>query len=314
MSRALFIFGLGYSASMLAHRLMAQGWTVAGTVRSPGKAQALTDAGIAALVHDKGKSEAIADRLKRASHILSSVPPDEEGDPVLRAFAPLIAGQADRLSWLGYLSTVGVYGDRQGGMVDEGSDLRPANERSRRRVEAERQWTALARRMGAALAIFRIAGIYGPGRNPLEAMLAGTARRIVKPGQVFNRIHVADIATAIAASMARPPDGVRAYNLADDMPSPADEVVAHAAGLLGLEPPPEIPLAQAGLSPMGLSFYGESKRVLNRRIKQELGVVLAYPSYREGLAALHAAMAPAGQSSDSVNASSLAISSSRDSR
>jgi nucleoside-diphosphate-sugar epimerase len=275
----LFCFGLGYTALVLARRLQARGWRVAGTCRGADKAAALQAAGIEAHLFDNGRKLADADgALAGTTHLLSSVPPDER-DPVLAAHGADIARLAPE--WIGYLSTTGVYGDRAGGWVDEGSELKPVGERGRRRVAAETEWLAL----GLPVHLFRLAGIYGPGRNALDQARAGAARRIVKPGQVFSRIHVEDIATVIEASMARPNPGA-AYNVCDDDPAPPQDVVAEACRLLGIAPPPEIAFEQAELSPMGRSFYEESKRVANRRIKQELGVRLRYPTYREGLAAL----------------------------
>jgi nucleoside-diphosphate-sugar epimerase len=221
--------------------------------------------------------------LRGVTHLLSSVPPDADGDPVLRHHAADLAALPG-LAWVGYLSTTGVYGDRQGGWVDEDSNLTPGTERGRRRLAAERAWLA----SGLPVHLFRLAGIYGPGRNQLAGLRAGTAQRIDKPGQVFSRIHVDDIATVLAASIACPSPG-RAYNVCDNEAAPPAEVVAHAAGLLGMAPPPLVPFATAELSPMARSFYADSKRVDNARIKAELGVALRYPTYREGLAALLAA-------------------------
>ncbi len=263
----LFVHGLGYSAERLALRLASEGWEIAGTTRDPGKAERFAARGW--------------NRFGRAgaTHLLVSAPPGEAGDPFLPGFeAP------PGLLWAGYLSTTGVYGDRGGGWVDEESPLLPTGERGRRRVQAEAAWRAF----GLPLHVFRIAGIYGPGRNALAAARAGRARRIVKPGQVFSRIHVDDIAAVLAASIARPNPG-RAYNLADDRPAPPAAVTEFACRLLGLEPPPAEPFESADLSPMAASFYRDSKRVSNARIKAELGVRLSYPGYREGLRALYEA-------------------------
>ena len=219
------------------------------------------------------------------THLLISIPPDEDGDIVLRYHSERIAELSSDIEWTGYLSTTGVYGNRDGGWVDEGSDLEPSTERGRRRVEAEKQWLALSERSGLRLAIFRLAGIYGPGRNQLVSVAAGTSRRIVKPGQVFSRIHVEDIASILETSIVRP--NQRAiYNVCDDEAASPQDVVAYAAQLLGVDAPPEIAFEDAEMSPMGRSFYAESKRVSNERIKSELGVVLKYPTYREGLNAL----------------------------
>lgn len=272
----LFCFGFGYSAQALARHLSGRGWRVAGTVRDPARVPELARDGIKAHVFPLETPQAA---LAGVTHILSSVPPGEAGDAVLAAHGPILAAGAWR--WVGYLSTTGVYGNRDGGWVDEESELRPTGARGTRRVAAEAAWRAL----GVPLHIFRLAGIYGPGRNPLQNVIEGTARRIDKPGQVFSRIHVEDIAAVLEASMARPNPG-RVYNVCDDDPAPPEAVVAYAAALLGTPAPPLIPLEQAGLGPMALSFYADNKRVSNARIKTELGVALRYPSYREGLTAL----------------------------
>jgi nucleoside-diphosphate-sugar epimerase len=284
----LFCFGLGYSALELARRLQSGGWRIAGTCRSEASAAPLRAAGIEVTLFDRQNPPAAADSvLAEATHVLSSVPPDEAGDPVLDLWGPALARNRD-LAWAGYLSTTGVYGDRSGGWVDESSALSPTGERGRRRVEAEAGWLGLRRDSGLPVHLFRLAGIYGPGRSALDTMRSGRAQRVVKPGQVFSRIHVADIATILEASMAKPNPGA-AYNVCDDDPAAPDTVIAYAAALLGLTPPPEIAFAEAGLSEMARSFYADNKRVANDRIKRELGVTLAYPSYRDGLAALLAA-------------------------
>ena len=281
----LFCFGLGFSAVTLARRLLARGWQVAGTTRSAEKAAALEAEGIAVLPFDRERPlDDPAGALAGATHLLSSAPPDADGDPVLECHGDDIAGH-DGWRWIGYLSTTGVYGDRDGGWVDEDSALEPTGERGRRRLEAERAWLALGRRSGAPVQLFRLAGIYGPGRSALDTVRAGRAQRIDKPGQVFSRIHVEDIASVLEASIARPAAG-QAYNVCDDEAAPPAEVIAHACALLGVEPPPLVPFEAAELSPMGRSFYRDNKRVSNRRIKEELGVGLAYPDYRAGLAAL----------------------------
>jgi nucleoside-diphosphate-sugar epimerase len=284
----LFAFGLGYSALHFVRRYHDRFAEIAGTVTCEEKAAALRTEGIEAFVFDgKAADPAVAAALGRADTLLVSVPPDAGCDPALASFGEAVAA-APRLAWIGYLSTVGVYGDHGGGWVDEDTPARPADGRSRQRLEAENAWLALGARAGKAVQIFRLAGIYGPGRNALSQLAAGTARRIVKPGQVFNRIHVDDIAAVLMASIARPSPGA-VYNLADDEPAPAADVVAHAARLAGVPVPPEIPFEEARLSPMAASFWAECKRVSNRRIKDGLGVTLRYPSYREGLAALRKA-------------------------
>jgi nucleoside-diphosphate-sugar epimerase len=217
--------------------------------------------------------------IAEATHILSSVAPGDRGDPVLQEWAgPLRAASPE---WVGYLSTIGVYGDRQGGWIDESAELRPSTARGEARVQAEADWADL----GLPLHIFRLAGIYGPGRGPFSKVRKGTARRIIKEGQVFSRIHVEDIATVLAASIARPRPGA-IYNVCDNEPAPPQDVIAHAAELLGLPIPPAIPLEEADMSPMARSFYSESKRCSNAVIREELGVTLAYPDYRSGLASL----------------------------
>ena len=280
----LFCFGLGYSALALARGLKGRGWAVAGTCRAPESRAALAAEGIEAMFFDRSRPLADpAGVLAGTTHIVASVPPDDQGDPVIDLHADAIA--AVPTEWIGYLSTTGVYGDRGGAWVDESSDLRPVGVRGRRRVDAEESWLDLWRTHGRPVHLFRLAGIYGPGRGPFEQVRAGTARRVIKPGQVFSRIHVDDIVRVLEASMAKPNPGA-AYNVCDDEAAPPQDVIAEAARLLGVEPPPEIPFEQASLSPMARSFYDEMKRVSNRRIREELGVKLAYPTYREGLAAL----------------------------
>jgi nucleoside-diphosphate-sugar epimerase len=252
---------------------------VIGTTRNPAKARAMADEGVEPLLWPV---ESLAPALAQATHVLQSMAPDQGGDPVLAAHAAELA--AARPEWVGYLSTTGVYGDHQGGWVDESTPLSPATARGQARVTAEQGWQAL----GLPLHIFRLAGIYGPGRGPFEKVRNGTARRIIKPGQVFSRIHVDDIAQVLAASIAHPKPGA-VYNVCDDDPSPPEDVLAHAAHLLGLPPPPEEDWQTAEMTPMARSFYAESKRVRNDRIKDELGIRLIHPDYRSGLAALLAA-------------------------
>ena len=278
VSRRLFCFGLGFSALALARRLRAEGFAIAGTCRSEKKAASLRDGGIETFVYGPDHPLDPA-ALAGTTHLLLSIPPDENGDPVARDLGNSL--QALPLQWVGYLSTTGVYGDRGGDWVDEASPLAPSTARGRRRLEAEEQWAAL----DLPLHIFRLAGIYGPGRNQLATLRAGTAKRIVKEGQVFSRIHVEDIANVLAASIAHPAPGT-AYNVCDSEPAPPQDVVTYAAGLLGMTPPPEVPFEETDLSPMAKSFYAESKRVSNKRIREELGVTLRYPTYREGLKAL----------------------------
>jgi nucleoside-diphosphate-sugar epimerase len=281
----LFCFGLGYTATALARALIGQGWRVTGTCRGASHAEAAKRLGLEIVIFDRDHPIADLDRrLADATHLLSSVPPDDQGDPVLGVHGTALTRAAPQLHWIGYLSTTGVYGDRQGEWVDESSALTPTGERGRRRLAAETAWLALP----VPAHLFRLAGIYGPGRSALDTVRSGKARRIVKPGQVFSRIHVEDIAQVLLASIARPNPGA-AYNVCDDDAADPAEVVAYACKLLKLAPPPEVPFAEAELSPMARSFYNDNKRVRNDRIKRELGVVLKYPDYRAGLGALLAA-------------------------
>ena len=281
----LLSLGHGYSARALSRLLIPEGWRVIGTTRSAAKAEALSAEGVKPVLFPGGDVEAA---LGEATHLLSSVAPGEEGDPVLHTLGPAITEAAPHLAWAGYLSTIGVYGDRQGGWVDEGSDLRPSTRRGQRRVEAEAAWRAIP---GLPLHVFRIAGIYGPGRGPFEKVRQGAAKRIVKEGQVFGRIHVDDIARALKASMEAPAPGLT-VNLTDDEPAPPEDVIAHAADLLGLPRPTEVAFEDADLSPMARSFYAESKRVRNDRLHGLVGDLL-HPTYREGLAAILKAEAQA---------------------
>jgi nucleoside-diphosphate-sugar epimerase len=279
MTRPLILMlGHGYSAAALAARLAD--WRVLGTTRSGGRAEDMRAVGVEPV--DWADAAAVDRAIGAARAILVSLPPDAEGDPVLRRHGEALV--AARPDWVGYLSTTGVYGDRAGGWVDETGALAPAGERGRRRVAAEAGWAAT----GLPVHHFRLAGIYGPGRSVLDKLRAGTAQRVVREGQVFSRIHVDDLAATLAASLARPAPG-RAYNVADDAPAPPGDVVAFGAGLLGLPVPPEVPFESAGLSPMAASFWAESKRVSNQRIREELGVALACPDYRAGLRAVLAA-------------------------
>jgi len=283
----LLVFGYGYSAHAIAERLRVAGHEIAATVQTEAKADQLSRSGIRArLFSDEHRDDAITEEIAASDAILVSIPPDQRGDRVLAAFGELIAA-APQLGWIGYLSTVGVYGDHAGNWVDETTPVVPREGRSRLRVEAERAWLDFGAVHGKATHLFRLAGIYGPGRNPLAQLAAGTARRIVKPGQVFNRIHVADIAAVIEASLMRPRAGA-IYNVSDDEPAPPQDVVSFAAQLCGVAPPPEIPFAAADLTPMGRSFYDKNNRVRSGLIRSELGVVLRYPNYREGLTALRA--------------------------
>ena len=279
-ARRLLVLGHGYTAGFLTRRLIPEGWLVEGTTRSD--PDRLRRAGARPLAWP-GDEDALRAAIGRADAILVSAAPEGGRDPALAAFGDALA-QA-RPAWLGYLSTTAVYGDHGGGWVDETTPCTPTTRRGHERVAAERAWQELAAAHGLALHVFRLAGIYGPGRGPFEKLRAGSARRIVKPGQVFSRIHVEDIAAALAASIARPQPGA-IYNLCDDDPAPPEDVIAHAARLLGLAPPPAEDFATAAMTPMARSFYAENKRVSNRRLKDGLGLRLRYPDYRAGLEAL----------------------------
>lgn len=275
----LLSLGHGYSAQALARLLLPQGWRIIGTTRSAEKAEALQAAGIEPIVLPGGD---LSSALAEASHLLTSVGPNADGDPVLNAWAGHIAHVAPRLTWAGYLSTTGVYGDHTGGWVDEDTALTPSTQRGQWRKDAEAAWQAIP---DLPLHIFRLAGIYGPGRGPFSKVRNGTARRIIKDGQVFSRIHVDDIAQVLEASIRQPAPG-RVYNLCDDNAAPPQDVIGYAAELLDVPVPPAVAFEDAEMSPMARSFYAESKRVRNDRIKDELGVTLLYPDYRVGLRAL----------------------------
>ncbi len=282
MTGTLLSFGHGFSAQALDRLLIPAGWRVIGTTRSAEKAERLAETGVEPLIWPGAD---VSDALAGATHLLLSAAPGEQGDPVLTGFREQIADAAPRIQWCGYLSTTGVYGDHKGAWVDETAALTPATKRGEARVKAEAAWTDLARNTGLPLMIFRLAGIYGPGRGPFAKVRNGTARRIIKDGQVFSRIHVDDIAQVLAASIARPNPGA-IYNVCDDDPAPPQDVIAHAAELLGMPLPPAVDFDTAEMTPMARSFYAESKRVRNDRIKDELGVKLLYPDYRTGLQAL----------------------------
>lgn len=283
--RRLVVIGCGYTARRFVALHGAGFDAVDVTARSPDKAAALASDGLRAHAFD-GSSlpSALKAALERATHLLVSAPPDDRGDPTLRAAGDALRAAAD-LQWIGYLSTIGVYADANGGWVDETTPPEADSLRGARRITVEREWLALGAETGAAVQVFRLAGIYGPGRNQIENLKAGTAKRLVKPGQVFNRIHVDDIAAALAAGIARP-DAGPIVNVTDDEPAPPQDVVAYAAELLGVAPPPEVAFESADISPMARSFYSSNKRVANRLLREAFGVDLAYPTYREGIAAL----------------------------
>lgn len=282
----LFVFGYGYAGRALARRLKPRGWSVSASVRDPADAERLKAEGVTAIpVSDR---EQLAEALANTRALLIAAPPDAGGCPGLQAMVPALAQARAFPDWTGYLSTTGVYGDRQGGWVFEASRLSAQSVEGARRVGAERDWLEVGRGMGLTVTIFRLPGIYGPGRSAFDRLRAGEARRIIAPGQVFSRIHVDDLAAGLEASIAQPRAG-GVYNLCDDEPAANSDVIAHAAGLLGMDPPPEVTLADAELPAAAMRFYAESKRVSNARAKAELGWRPQHPTYREGLAAILAA-------------------------
>ncbi|MCP8938078.1 SDR family oxidoreductase [Alsobacter sp. SYSU M60028] len=279
----LVILGYGYTSQAFARRVRGRFARIVGTVRSPERAAALGGDGVEVRAFD---DPSIAAEIEAADALLVSIPPDGEGDVALRRFADALA-RAPRLRWIAYLSTVGVYGDHGGAWVTESTPPRPTSERSVRRVAAEADWLAFGERAGKTVQVFRLAGIFGPGRNGLVNLAEGSARRVIKPGQVFNRIHVDDIAGVLEAAMERPRAGA-IYNVSDDEPAPPQDVVTFAADLLGAAAPPAVPFEEAEMSAMARSFYGENKRVSNALLRGELGYRLLYPTYREAYRALAA--------------------------
>ncbi len=283
VSKNLFCFGYGYSCDHLGYALnKLGGWKLAGTTRDNDKRRQMKEHGIRSFLFDF--DQPLEDPLlflRDTTHLLISTPPDDEGDPAFRLHADDIL-QLKSLQWVGYLSSTAVYGDRDGAWVDENSERRPSSKRGSRRLKAEEQWLSLFREHGLPVHIFRLAGIYGPGRSALDSVRAGVARRINKPGHAFSRIHVEDIVQVLLASMNKPNQG-QAYNLADDRAAPSYEVIEEACNLLGLTPPPLIPYDEADLAPITRSFYADNKRIKNERIKAELDVALHYPTFKEGL-------------------------------
>jgi nucleoside-diphosphate-sugar epimerase len=288
---ALFCFGLGYTAACYIAHYGARFERIAGTVRTSDKARRLSAEGLgghrteAFVFEDR---HALTPALESASLVLVSIPPHVTGDSALARYADNLR-RAAQLEAIVYLSTIGVYGDHAGAWVDETTPCHPLSPRSQERLQAEREWQAFGETYEKPVAILRLPGIYGPGRNALLNLFRGEAKRIVKPEQVFNRVHVHDIAQAIEAAYVRRANGI--FNISDDEPAPAQDVVTFAAHLLDVAPPPEIDFdgIKDTMSPMAKSFYAESKRVRNARMKEELGVTLAYPTYREGLRALYEA-------------------------
>jgi nucleoside-diphosphate-sugar epimerase len=275
MSR-LLCFGYGYTARALAKILAPHGWDIIGTSREP------AEPGVLRFDRDL---RLLPGALDGVTHVLTSVPPDDRGDPVLDQMWPQLVAARTSLRWVGYLSSTGVYGDHKGGWVDETTRPAPTSERAQRRSTAEASWLVMSREHGLPIHVFRLSGIYGPGRSVLDEIRAGTAKRILRPGHLFGRIHVDDIARVLVASMDQLNPGA-IYNVTDDEPAAPADVVTYACELLGLPPPPETPFEKAELSPMAASFWTDRRRVKNERIKRELGVKLLYPTYREGLAAI----------------------------
>jgi nucleoside-diphosphate-sugar epimerase len=281
----LFCFGLGYSAKALGRELIKQGWRVGGTARSREAVGELKQSGFDALMFDGLQpARGAGDALRSATHVLLSIPPLAYGDPALALHARELEASPS-LKWVGYLSTIGVYGDHGGAWIDEETPPTPTHERSRWRLAAEDAWLAFGARTGKRVQVFRLPGIYGPGRSTIDRLREGTAQRINKPGQVFTRIHVDDIAGALAAAMAGG-SAHDVYNVTDDEPAPPQDVITYAAELLRIPPPPEVSFDEARLTDMAKSFYAENKRVRNSRMRRELGVDLKFPSYREGLRAI----------------------------
>ena len=277
----LLIFGCGFSGEAIAKQATGNFAAITGTTRDAAKADRIRNAGAEPLVFDgETISPELVSRLAGTTHLLVSIAPGEAGDPVLNALEKSEAA-LPALKWTGYLSTVGVYGDHGGAWVDEQTEPRPVSKRSRQRLEAETAWRDFAGARGLPLAVLRLSGIYGPGRNAFVNIANGTARRLVKPGQVFNRIHCDDIASAALAAARRKADGI--FNITDDEPAPPQDVVTFAHELAGVAPPPETDFETADLSPMARSFYGENKRVSNAKSKAELGLAYAFPDYRTAL-------------------------------
>jgi len=281
MNNKLLSFGHGYSAHALERLLSLDDWEIFATTRGSEKSDIINNRKVSAFIWP---GTDLVSEIENATHILLSIPPNMDGDPVFLEYGNTIASSKN-LKWIGYLSTTGVYGDHRGGWVDENTPLKPTTERGIKRVIAERQWLELAKESSLPLNIFRLAGIYGLGRGPFSKVLAGTAKRIIKKGQVFSRIHVDDIAQILLASINKP-NLTGVYNVCDDLSAPPEDVLSYAAELLKKEIPPEIDFLDADMSEMTRSFYAESKRVDNKKIKTELGVILKYPNYKVGLEAL----------------------------
>ncbi len=284
-AKRFFFFGYGYTSEYLMHALREEGgWSFAGTTRDPEKKMQMQDEGVDSYIFNREIPLGdVRGFMQDATHLLISTPPDDSGDPAFGLHGEDIA-HMEGLQWIGYLSSTAVYGDRAGGWVDENSELRPTSRRGSRRERAEAQWLSLYHDYNLPMHVFRLAGIYGPGRSALDSVRAGTARRIDKPGQAFSRIHIDDIVAVLRASMERPHPG-HVYNVADDEAAPSQKLIAAACEMLGLPVPPLIPYDQADLAPITRSFYADNKRINNERIKTELGVILKHPDFHSGLQA-----------------------------
>ena len=280
----VFIFGAGYSGSAYGRLVAERGVTVHGTTRDKGKFDALSYAGITPHLFDGSASDDIMAALDDTTHLVTSIAPGPDGDPVLATMRDAIAAMK-RLEWIGYLSTVGVYGDHDGAWVDEETDCRPVSQRSVQRVAAEMAWQHFADTIAKPLAILRLSGIYGPGRNAFVNLEKGKAKRLIKPGQVFNRIHVEDIARALDFLAERRLAGI--FNVTDDLPAPPQDVVEYASSLMKVDLPPAIDFETATISPMARSFYGENKRVSNAKLKRA-GFAFAHSDYMKALSRMWA--------------------------
>tara|TARA_Y100001936_G_C16093723_1_gene689330 strand:+ start:12342 stop:13238 length:897 start_codon:yes stop_codon:yes gene_type:complete len=285
--KKLFCFGFGFSAQALAERLLVKKWIVSGTCRTKDKKVSLKDV-ITYSFDGTHACKEILEAISDATHLLISIPPQISGDVVLKNFSSDIAKNKN-LEWIGYISSTGVYGDTQGKWVDESSPLQPSTELNERRVKSELAWLKMARENGCPVMVFRCVGIYGPGRNLLISAQQDRARRIDKPGLVFSRIHVADLAQTLEASIKNPKPG-EIYNVCDDKPAPPSEAVEYAFKLLKISPPPLIHFDSADLPEVVRGFYKNCKRVSNKKIKEELGVKLKYPNYRSGLDSIFRSM------------------------
>ncbi|WP_421579329.1 SDR family oxidoreductase [Shinella sp. M31] len=286
MTKHLLILGAGFSGKAIGEVFKAGGFTVSGTTRSAEKTEGLRALGITPIVFDGSTiSESLAAEMARATHVVQSIAPGKDGDPLFRAGSPALSSLMPRLEWAGYLSTVGVYGDHKGAWVGEETALNPVSARSVERVDAENHWLAFGAASGIPVAVLRLAGIYGPGRNALRNVEEGSARRLIKKDQVFNRIRVEDIGGSALFLSEKHLGGV--WNITDDEPGPPQDVVAEAARLMDLPIPPDIPFERAELSPMARSFYGENKRVSNAKLKAA-GFEFRFPNYRQSLAELKA--------------------------